>query len=75
MDIVDTAFQTRGRGEVYRCVMDQMEQLLIEKALERSSGNQLTAASILGLNRNTLRQKIRKFRIDVGRFRSVANPS
>ncbi|MFH1640489.1 MAG: helix-turn-helix domain-containing protein [Candidatus Omnitrophota bacterium] len=33
--------------------------------LERTDGNQLKAARILGINRNTLRNKIKKFGINV----------
>ena len=42
---------------------------LIEKALERSYGNQVMAAKMLGLNRNTLHTKIKKFYIDIRRFK------
>ena len=35
-----------------------MERPLIELVLERTGNNQLKAAEILGLNRNTLRKKI-----------------
>jgi two-component system nitrogen regulation response regulator GlnG len=35
-----------------------VERPLLEFILERTSGNQLRAAQILGINRNTLRKKI-----------------
>ena len=43
--------------------------MIIEKILERSDGNQVMAARILGLNRNTLHKKIKKLNIDVQRFK------
>ncbi len=57
-------------GEIYRSVIAVTERILIEKALEHSAGNQLTAAKFLGINRNTLRSKIRKLNINQERFKA-----
>jgi two-component system nitrogen regulation response regulator GlnG len=46
-------------GTLHRDVIDQVERPLIELILERTGGNQLKAAEWLGINRNTLRKKIR----------------
>jgi DNA-binding protein Fis len=46
-----------------------MEKSLIEKALEYTFGNQITAAKLLGINRNTIRTKIKKLNINVERFK------
>ena len=62
-------YTTSQKGEIYRSVIHRAEKILIEKALEESSGNQLMAAKILGINRNTLRAKMRKLNIDQGRFK------
>ena len=45
--------------------VEAIEKPLLEQTLERSEGNQLKAARILGLNRNTLRAKIKKLGINV----------
>ena len=66
---LDSLFETAKTGEIYRCVIDLTEKALIEKALSRSYGNQLSAARMLGLNRNTLRMKIRKLQIDTAQFK------
>ena len=66
---IEESFITQS-GHIYRAVIDQTERVLIEKALERASGNQLAAARLLGLNRNTLRSKIKKLHIETQRFRS-----
>ena len=66
---IDAIFRAGRKGEIYRCVIDTAEKILIEKALERSMGEQLTAAELLGINRNTLRNKIRKLNIDTQRFK------
>ncbi|MGH0030549.1 MAG: sigma-54 interaction domain-containing protein, partial [Myxococcota bacterium] len=47
-----------GEGHVYREVMERVERPLIESVLRRTDGNQIRAAAILGINRNTLRKKI-----------------
>jgi two-component system nitrogen regulation response regulator GlnG len=41
------------------------EKPLIEKILEKTGGNQIQAAKVLGINRNTLRKKMRELEIDV----------
>ncbi len=56
-------------GMLYRCVFEMIERPLIEKTLERTEGNQLKAARILGINRNTLRAKIKKLGIDMQRWK------
>ena len=38
-----------------------MEQLLIEKVLKKTRGNQVQAARILGIHRNTLRNRIERY--------------
>ena len=50
---------------VYDRVMREVERPLIALTLERMGGNQLRAAKLLGLNRNTLRKKIRELDIDI----------
>jgi len=52
-------------GDIYRGVLQQIEKPLFEWVLERTHGNQIKAARILGINRNTLRTKIKKLGISV----------
>jgi DNA-binding protein Fis len=47
-------------GEIYKAVIQEIEKPLIQWVLERTKGNQLRAAKLLGINRNTLRSKIKK---------------
>ena len=47
-----------------------VDKLKIEKTLERTSGNVSKAAAILGVSRETLHNKIRKYGIDVQGFRA-----
>lgn len=57
------------RGQVFRYVLDDVERSLIQKALELSDGNQILAAQILGINRNTIRSKIRRLNIHLLKFK------
>ncbi len=52
---------------LYDRVLQEMERPLISLTLSATLGNQLQAAKVLGLNRNTLRKKIRELQIDVVR--------
>ncbi len=50
-------------ANLYTLIMERVERPLIELTLERTRGNQLRAASILGINRNTLHKKITDLQI------------
>ena len=48
----------RARG-VYDMVINCVEKPLLESVLHRVQGNQTHAAQMLGINRNTLRKKMK----------------
>src|SRR5690606_34020265 len=50
---------------LYQRVLDRIEAPLIAMALNACGGNQIRAADLLGLNRNTLRKKIRAHSIEI----------
>lgn len=52
---------------LYQRVLEEVEYPLILAALTATRGNQIRAADLLGLNRNTLRKKIRELGIAVYR--------
>jgi two-component system, NtrC family, nitrogen regulation response regulator GlnG len=48
---------------LYQRILREIERPLIQKVLQVTGGNQLKAAEMLGLNRNTLRKKIKELEI------------
>jgi two-component system, NtrC family, nitrogen regulation response regulator GlnG len=50
-------------SNLYAVIMERIERPLIELVLERAQGNQLRAAALLGINRNTLRKKMTALKI------------
>jgi two-component system, NtrC family, nitrogen regulation response regulator GlnG len=60
-------FMETSNGEephdLYQRMIFELERPLIELALDRADGNQVRAARMLGLNRNTLRKKLTEHRI------------
>lgn len=62
-----------GSGKnLYPTLMRAVERPLIELALRETHGNQIKAARLLGLNRNTLRKKITEFNISVSQAKETA---
>ncbi len=53
--------------DIYRKVLERVERPLLETVLERTEGNQIRAAAMLGINRNTLRKKITELGIELPR--------
>ena len=48
---------------IYEMVIHSVEKPLIEAVIRHTNGNQTRAAELLGLNRNTLRNKIKQHNI------------
>jgi Fis family transcriptional regulator, factor for inversion stimulation protein len=48
---------------IHEMVMHSVEKPLIEMLLKQAGGNQTRAAELLGINRNTLRNKIKQYQI------------
>lgn len=48
-------------SDVYNMVLAEVEAPLLEVVLEYSRGNQTRASEILGLNRGTLRKKLKEY--------------
>lgn len=50
---------------LYSRVLSELERPLIELSLNATKGNQIKASELLGLNRNTLRKKIKELEIPI----------
>jgi two-component system nitrogen regulation response regulator GlnG len=55
---------------LYDRTLEALERPLIQLTLQATRGNQIKAAEVLGINRNTLRKKIEDLGIEVARRRS-----
>jgi Fis family transcriptional regulator, factor for inversion stimulation protein len=50
-------------GDLYNLVLGEVERPLFQAVLEYTKGNQSEAAEILGINRGTLRKKLRSYNL------------
>jgi DNA-binding NtrC family response regulator len=57
----ELAEHAKGRPE--SDLMSAVEKILIKRALQETKGNQVQAAILLGMSRNTLRSKIERYKI------------
>jgi len=48
---------------VYDMVIEEMEKPLLEIVMRHAKSNQCKAAEILGINRNTLRKKLKQYKL------------
>lgn len=51
-------------NSLYRLVLAEVEVPLLKTVLNHAGGNQTRAAEILGLNRGTLRKKMKQYGLD-----------
>ena len=66
LDLTMTAaFEIGPEGIDFDAVIHELEEKLIRKALELTSGNKKDAARLLHLNRTTLLEKIKKKGLDL----------
>ena len=53
-------------GDLYQLVMREVERPLLSAVLSYTNGNQCEAAEILGINRGTLRKKLKTYKLNSG---------
>lgn len=58
-------FKASEGSNLYYTLLREIEKPLITMVLKETRGNQIQASHILGLNRNTLRKKIKELNISV----------
>ena len=64
IELEDSLYNEK-KGTLYKSILEIIEKPLLEHVLERTDGNQFKAARILGINRNTMRSKIKKLGINL----------
>jgi len=69
IELQDSLYNEK-KGTLYKSILEVIEKPLIEGILERTDGNQFKAARILGINRNTIRAKIKKLGINIEKWKT-----
>lgn len=64
LDDYFTSLNGHAPGHLYDLVLREVEEPLFRAVLDYSAGNQSRAADILGINRGTLRKKLRVYGIE-----------
>jgi DNA-binding NtrC family response regulator len=59
------AMKKLDNGYLYETVLAEVEKSLFTIVLNETEGNQLQASKILGINRNTLRSKVKEYKIRI----------
>ena len=52
-------------AEIHQLVMNEVEPAMLETVMRFARGNQTRAADMLGINRTTLRKKLRQYGLDL----------
>lgn len=50
--------------DVYKMVLSEVERPLLEIVMRHVKSNQCRAAELLGINRNTLRKKLKQYKLN-----------
>lgn len=59
-------------ADLYEMVLEQVEKPLLEMVMNHAHSNQVKAAEMLGINRNTLRKKLQLYGLSGQRLRRKA---
>jgi len=60
---IDPYVETRANMGIYNDIISLVEKILIKSALKKMNGVQIATAQFLGINRNTLRKKMKELKI------------
>ena len=65
-NMLEPVFETicrKNKGSIYESINMGLEKALIRMAIEKSNNNQVLAAKLLGISRNTLRDRLERYKI------------
>ena len=62
-EVLKSEVNTGNEDHIHESIIGKVERALIGMVLEEERGNQVRAARRLGINRNTLRKKMKDFQI------------
>ena len=65
LDIYFQDLNGHSPDNLYRLVMHEVEAPLLESVMQHAGGNQTRAAEILGINRSTLRKKLKQYGLEL----------
>ena len=63
-ELTEGVQEVKNLDELYPISIKEMEELLVNKTLKETEGNKSKAARILGISRQTLREKVKLYNID-----------
>ncbi|SIT70565.1 Fis family transcriptional regulator, factor for inversion stimulation protein [Ectothiorhodosinus mongolicus] len=64
LDVYFAKLGCEASDNVYQMVMEKVEAALLQRVMTHCEGNQSRAAQLLGMNRATLRKKLRHYLIN-----------
>ncbi len=64
LDDYFSALDGHGTNGLYQMVLGTVERPLLEVVLKHAGGNQTKAAEVLGINRGTLRKKLKQYGLE-----------
>jgi two-component system nitrogen regulation response regulator GlnG len=67
LDAMIEALLESGGGNIFARAVESVERALLERVLRHTQGHQTRASEVLGISRNTLRQKMRAFGFAIDR--------
>lgn len=65
----DLLLDKENDSSLYVRALEKFERPMLEEILRKANGNQIKAANLLGINRNTLRKKLTEYEIDPAQSR------
>ena len=60
---------------LFRSVLEEVEQDLVQQALELAEGNQTQAARLLGMTRDQIKYRLKKYRAERKRAAARSTPA